>query len=82
MKFSLRCTTTPLPSPPHTYLRDYPSRSTVGVRHVSGGDYTYVNPPKSGVPTWGQLMDKGSNSIIIGEIGKFFFFVQFCLLRG
>jgi len=46
------------------------ARATVGVRHVSGGDYTYVNPPKSGIPTWGQLMDKGSNSIIIGEIGR------------
>jgi NADH dehydrogenase (ubiquinone) Fe-S protein 8 len=53
------------------------ARGTVGLRHmsggekqVSGGDYTYVNPPKLGVPGWGELLDKGSNSIILGEIGR------------
>jgi len=46
------------------------ARATVGVRHVSGGDYKYVNPPKLGIPSWGELLDKGSNSIILGEIGR------------
>ena len=37
---------------------------------MSGGDYKYVNPPKLGIPSWGELLDKGSNSIILGEIGE------------
>jgi len=41
-----------------------------GVRHASGGDYIYVNPPKVGVPTWGELTAKGANSIILGEIAR------------
>lgn len=48
--------------------------ANIGVRYVSGGDYTYVNPPKVGAPGWGELLDKGSNSIILGEIGELFLY--------
>jgi len=41
-----------------------------GVRHVSGGDYTYVNPPKTGIIGWKELLDKSSNSMVLGEIGR------------
>eukprot|EP00088_Acartia_fossae_P033878 TRINITY_DN3475_c0_g1_i4.p1 TRINITY_DN3475_c0_g1~~TRINITY_DN3475_c0_g1_i4.p1 ORF type:complete len:208 (+),score=42.78 TRINITY_DN3475_c0_g1_i4:44-667(+) len=47
------------------------ARAVVGARHVSsGGDYVYVNPPKVGGPTWGELVEKGANSVILGEIGR------------
>eukprot|EP00088_Acartia_fossae_P033881 TRINITY_DN3475_c0_g2_i1.p1 TRINITY_DN3475_c0_g2~~TRINITY_DN3475_c0_g2_i1.p1 ORF type:complete len:206 (+),score=51.87 TRINITY_DN3475_c0_g2_i1:39-656(+) len=45
-------------------------RSSLGcVRHASGGDYVYVNPPKD-QPTWKELTDKGASSLILSEIGR------------
>jgi len=49
------------------------NRSLVAsVRHASGGDYVYVNPPKVGTPGWGELIDQGANSIILGELARGF----------
>ena len=50
----------------------------MGARHASsGGDYVYVNPPKVGVPSWGELVDQGAQGVILGEIGeKCMFFIM------
>jgi len=42
------------------------------VRHASGGDYVYVNPQKTGTPAWGELIDQGANSLILGELARGF----------
>jgi len=49
------------------------SRSiAASVRYASGGDYVYVNPQKTGAPGWGELIDQGANSIILGELARGF----------
>jgi len=44
-------------------------RGLGSVRYASGGDYVYVNPPKDN-PTWGELVNKGANSLVLAEIGR------------
>lgn len=36
----------------------------------SGGDYVFVNPPKPGVPTWGELTEGAAHSLFITELGR------------
>jgi len=45
-----------------------PSALLTVVPHRTKGDYVLVNPPKEGVPTWGELTDKAAHSLFLTEL--------------
>ena len=45
-------------------------RGTMLTGNIVGGDYVHVNPPKPGVPSWGELTDNAAHSLFITEIGR------------
>ena len=49
-------------------VRSSPSHLTS--RSASGGDYVFVNPPKTEVPTWGELTETAAHSLFITELGR------------
>jgi len=48
------------------------TRTTVvlSTRSKSGGEYTFVNPEKPGIPGWGELTENAAHSFFITEIGR------------
>ena len=36
----------------------------------SGGDYVFINPPKTEVPSWGEMTENAAHSLFITEIGR------------
>ena len=35
-----------------------------------GGDYVFINPPKTEVPSWGEMTENAAHSLFITEIGR------------
>ena len=40
------------------------------VSPCSGGDYVFINPPKTEVPSWGEMTENAAHSLFITEIGR------------
>jgi len=37
-------------------------------RNKSGGEYVFVNPPKVGPPSWGEMSEKAAHSLFVTEL--------------
>ena len=56
--------------PPGQSYRNFSTLNHPLSRSASGGDYVFVNPPKTEVPSWGELTETAAHSLFITELGR------------